>query len=99
MGDWIIFLGGGRIPGLIYCDQEPLWLLTVIEDDCYLGVHIRLLSRCKICFTLGLFANYFPLKSLSLSLKSHECPLICGLQVYSLINDKCINGSFAFNPG
>ena len=26
-------------PGLIYCDQEPLWLLSVIEDDCYfLGV-------------------------------------------------------------
>ena len=21
-------------PGLIYCDQEPLWLLNVIEDDC-----------------------------------------------------------------
>ena len=35
--------------GLIYCDQEPLWLLNVIE----------LLTRCKICFTLGLFANYF----------------------------------------
>ena len=27
--------------GLIYCDQEPLWLLSVIEDVCYfLGVHI-----------------------------------------------------------
>ena len=38
-------------PGLIYCDQEPLWL--VIEDDCYfLGVHIRLSTRCKIKFTL-----------------------------------------------
>ena len=21
--------------GLIYCDQEPLWLLNVIEDVCY----------------------------------------------------------------
>ena len=30
-------------PGLIYCHQEPLWLLNVIEDDCYfLGLHIRL---------------------------------------------------------
>ena len=58
--------------GLIYCDQEPLWLLNVIEDDCYfLGVHIRLSTRCKIWFTLGLFANYFSLKSLILSLKSH----------------------------
>ena len=59
-------------PGLIYCDQEPLWL-------CYfLGVHIRLLTRCKIKFTLSLdcFANYFSRKSLSLSLKmSHECGL------------------------
>ena len=57
---------------LIYGDQEPLWLLNVIEDDCHvLGVHIRLSTRCKICFTLGLFANYFSLKSLSLSLKRH----------------------------
>ena len=58
-------------PGLIYCDQEPLWL-------CYfLGVHIRLSTRCKMKFTLsGLFANYFSLKSLSLSLKmSHKCAL------------------------
>ena len=47
-------------------------LLTVIKDDCYfLGVHIGLLSRCKICFSLGLLANYFSLKSVSLSLKSH----------------------------
>ena len=34
--------------GLIYCDQEPLWLLNVIGDVCYfLGVHIRLSTRCK----------------------------------------------------
>ena len=48
----------------LHCDR--------IKTDCYfLGVHIRLLTRYKICFTLGLFANYFSLKSLSLSLKSH----------------------------
>ena len=43
-------------PGLIYCDQETfLWLLNVIKDDCYfLGVHIRLSTRCKIKFTLSL---------------------------------------------
>ena len=63
-------------PGLIYWDQEPSCLVNVIEDDRYfLGVHIRLSTRCKIWFTLGLFANYFSLKSLSLSLKSHECAL------------------------
>ena len=48
-------------PSLIYCDWT--WLL-------FLGVQIRLLTRCKICFTLGL-SNYFSLKSLSLCLKSH----------------------------
>ena len=48
-------------PGHIYCDRT--WLL-------FLGVQIRLLTRCKICFTLGL-SNYFSLKSLSLCLKSH----------------------------
>ena len=58
--------------GLIYCDQEPLCLLNVIEDYCYfLCVHIRLSIRCKIWFTLGLFANCFSLKSLGLSIKSH----------------------------
>ena len=50
-----------HFPGLIYCDRT--WLL-------FLGVQIRLLTRCKICFTLGL-SNYFSLKSLSLCLKSH----------------------------
>ena len=26
--------------GLMYCDQEPLWTLNAIVDDCYfLGVH------------------------------------------------------------
>ena len=58
---------------LTYGDQEPLWLLkNVIKDDCqFLGVHMRPSTRCKVWFTLGLFANYFCLKSLSLSLKSH----------------------------
>ena len=45
--------------GLIYCDRT--WLL-------FLDVQIRLLTRCKICFTLGL-SNYF---SLSRCLKSHR---------------------------
>ena len=49
-----------HFPGLIYCDRT--WLL-------FLGVQIRLLTRCKICFTLGL-SNCFSLKSLSLCLKS-----------------------------
>ena len=35
--------------GLIYCDQEPLWLLNVIEDVCYFWVYIfRLSTRCKM---------------------------------------------------
>ena len=52
--------------GLIYCNQEPLCLLNVIEDDCYfLCVHIRLSTQCKIWFTLGPFANCFSPKSLS----------------------------------
>ena len=50
-----------RFPGLIYCDQEPLWLLNVIEDDCYfLGVQIRLSTRCKIFFTLKSLTLSFP---------------------------------------
>ena len=64
-----------HFPGLIYCDRT--WLL-------FLGVQIRLLTQCKVCFTPGL-SNYFSLKSLSLPQKSDECALICGLQVYCLI--------------
>ena len=42
-----------RFLGLIYRDQELLWLLNVIEDDCYfLGAYIRLSIRCKIFFSL-----------------------------------------------
>ena len=49
-------------PGLIYWDRK--WLL-------FLGVQIRLLTRCKVCcFTLGL-SNYFSIKSLSCCLKTH----------------------------
>ena len=60
-------------PGLI----NLRWSRAIMARKCdrrrllYLGVHIRLSTRCKIWFTLGLFANYFSLKSLSLSLKSH----------------------------
>ena len=76
-------------PGLIYCYQEPLCLFNVIEEDCYfLGVHIRLSTRCKIWFTLRLSVNYFSLKPLSLSLKWHECALkLTDLRNTSLLFD------------
>ena len=79
----------------------------MIEDDCYfLGVHMRLSTRCKILFTLGLFANYFSLKSISLSLKSHM-NVLCALKLTELwntsllfdLNSEDINGSLAFSPG
>ena len=54
-------------PGLIYCDQEPLWNLNVIEDDCYfLRVQIRLSTRCKMF--------HFKITQPFLQ-KSHECGL------------------------
>ena len=82
--------------GLIYCDQEPLWLLNVIEDVCYfLGVHIfRLSTRCKMYHSKITYP--FPQKS-------HECALkLTDLWITSLLFDlkyKLINGSFAFRPG
>jgi len=63
------------------------WLTYTSPDLYRLGVHISPLTRCQICFTLGLFVNYFSLKSLSLSLKSH-------MNVYDF-NYKFIYGSFA----
>ena len=56
--------------GLICCDQEPLWLLNVMEDVCYfLGVHtciFRLSTRCKMFHSKITYR--FPQKS-------HECAL------------------------
>ena len=49
----------------------------------FLGVHMRLSTRCTILFTLGLFANYFSLKSLNLSLKSHM-NVLCALKLSEL---------------
>ena len=79
-------------PGLIYCDQT--WLL-------FLGVQIRLLIRCKICFTLGL-SNYFSLKSLSRCFKIEVrwmCPDLWITSLWFDLNYEFTNGSFAFSPG
>ena len=46
---------------------------------------MRLSTRYKIWFTLRLFANYFSLKSLSLSLKSHM-NVLCALKLTELWN-------------
>ena len=71
------------------------------EDDCYfLGIHMRLSTPCKILFTLGLFANYFSLKSLNLSLKSHM-NVLCALKLTEMwstsllfdLNSKYIMGA------
>ena len=81
---------------LIYCDQEPLWLLNVIEDVCYfLGVHIfRLSTRCKMFHSK--ITYLFPQKS-------HERALnLTDLWITSSLFDlkyKFINGSFTFSPG
>ena len=70
------------------------------------GCTYRLSTRCKICFTLGLFANYFSIKSLSLSIpqKSHECALkllpdLWNTSLLFDLNYKFIIRSFAFSPG
>ena len=45
-----------------------------LRRDEILGAHIRLLTRCKIFFTLGLW-NYFSVKPLSLCLRfTRMCP-------------------------
>ena len=55
---------------------------------------------CKIWFTLGLFANYLSLKSLSLSLKSHiRLTELWNTSLLFDLNHKFINGSLAFSPG
>ena len=82
-------------PGLIYCDQEPLWTLNVIEDDCYfLGVHIWLSTRCKTFHSK--ISQPFPQKSHEFALK------LTDLWITSLLFDlnyNFINESFALSPG
>ena len=56
--------------GLIYCDQEPLWLLNVIEHVCYfLDVHTCIFTLSTRCMMFHSKITYpFPQKS-------HECAL------------------------
>ena len=80
----------------------------MIEDNLlfFLGVHMRLSTRCRIWFNLGLFANYFSLKSLSVSFKSN-INVLCAVKLTELwntsllfdLNYKFINGNLAFRPG
>ena len=49
-------------PRLMYCDQEPLFLLNVTGNQFYGCAYKDISTRCKICFTQ---------KSLSFSLKNH----------------------------
>ena len=46
---------------------------------------MKLSTLCKTLFTLRLFANYFSLKPLSLSLKSH-INVLCALKLTELWN-------------
>ena len=78
--------------------------MTKVHDRYFFGV-IRLLTRCKICFTLVLFANYFFSKPLLIAFPSklYESALkLTNMWITSLsfdLNYKFINGSFAFSPG
>ena len=69
------------------CDRR--WLL-------FLGVHMRLSSRCNIWFTLGLFANYLSPKSHEWALKSTE---LWNTSLFFYLNYDFIDESFAFSPG
>ena len=69
-----------------FCFPGLINLRNVIEIDfCFLGVHMSLSTWCKILFTLGLFANYFSLKSLSLFVKS-QMNVLCALKLTELWN-------------
>ena len=62
--------------------------INVIEDDCqFLGVLMRLSTRCEIWFTLGrAVCKLFFVKSLSLSLKSHTlCSKVNWIVEYKFI--------------
>ena len=52
--------GRNFFPGLINQRwSRAIMTLNKIEDDCqFLGVHMRLSTRCKIWFSLGLFARF-----------------------------------------
>ena len=82
---------------LIYCDQEPLRLLNVIELLTWL---ISLLDCLQIIFLREGGGGDFSLKSLSLSLETHmnqRALKSTDLWITSLLfdlNHKFINGSF-----
>ena len=94
--DWTTDFVGNTLPPR----SKPNLLWSKVNDCYFLGVHIRLLTLCKISFIRGMFANYFflynhfapPSKFIWLCLKVNWFVLI---QVYCLIlNYKFINRSF-----
>ena len=81
--------------GLIYCEQEPLWLLNMIEDVCYfLGARVRLSTRCKLFHSK--INEPFPQIHMNVPLK------LTDLWITSLLFDlnyKFINRISSFSPG
>ena len=81
--------------GLIYCDQEPLWLLNMIEDVYYfLGVRVRLSTRFKLFHSK--ITEPFPQIHMNVPFK------LTDLWITSLLFDlnyKFFNRIFCFSPG
>ena len=97
MGDWVILFGKNLF-------SKPNLLCSKVHDCHFWGVQVRLSTRSKICFTFGLFANYFFSKITQLlSQMSYGSALkLTGLWITSLLfdlNNEFINRSLAFSPG
>ena len=81
--------------GLIFCDQEPLGLLNMMEDVCYfLGARVRLSTRCKLFHSK--ITEPFPQIHMNVPFK------LTDLWITSLLFDlnyKFINRISSFSPG
>ena len=81
--------------GLIFCGQEPLGLLNMMEDVCYfLGARVRLSTRCKLFHSK--ITERFPQIRMNVPFK------LTDLWITSLLFDlnyKFINRIFSFSPG
>ena len=65
----------------------------------FLVVHTRLLTRCKVRFTLSLFSNYFFSKiTWPFPQKSYESALTL-TETETETETETVNESFAFSPG
>ena len=79
-GAWVICSGRICFPGLIYCDQEPLWLLTLQSRLLLFGCTYKAIKSILALFhSRTVCKSFFSKITKPFPQKSHECAKVFDL--------------------